>query len=95
MLTNNYQPINFAFIFCKILEPIIHDSVATYFHKNGLIHNVQPCLMNLLMTMNNFIKRFDGVEEVNLCFSEFSKPLDVGKLEKGHAAATRRISGLN
>ena len=79
----NYRPISLTSVICRLLESIIKDKLLEFLHKNSLIapsqHGFVPrksTATQLLVTLNEWTKKYDKGDNLNVIYTDFSKAFD-------------------
>nr|VZI52338.1 unnamed protein product [Spirometra erinaceieuropaei] len=80
---NNYRPVSFTSICCKIMEKIIKKALMQFLEQHHLLSDAQhgfrsgrSCLTNLLFTLERWTKARDEGSVVHAIYIDFKKTFD-------------------
>ena len=82
-LPENYRPVSFTSVPCKLLEHIICRHLMKHLETNKILINLNhgfrsgySCESQLLTTINDFLKEHDKGHQVDVAILDFSKAFD-------------------
>jgi len=82
-IADNYRPVSFTSLICKMFESIIRDAIVRHLEDNSLLRDSQHgfrkgrlCLTNLLTFMDKVTGYLDSGVPVDTVFLDFAKAFD-------------------